>query len=57
MLVEMKVFLGLTDEEAAEAMGLKLRSTQRAWADARRWLFVRMAPHAMQGAGECPPIN
>src|ERR1700741_2440926 len=25
MLVEMKYFLGLTDEEAAEAMGLKLR--------------------------------
>src|SRR5215472_14641011 len=26
MLVEMKYFLGLTDEEAAEAMGLKLRT-------------------------------
>jgi RNA polymerase sigma factor (TIGR02999 family) len=42
MLVEMKYFLGLTDEEAAEAMGLKLRTMQRIWSDARRWLFERL---------------
>jgi RNA polymerase sigma factor (TIGR02999 family) len=42
MLVEMKYFLGLTDEEAAEAMGLKLRTMQRMWSDARRWLFARL---------------
>jgi RNA polymerase sigma factor (TIGR02999 family) len=42
MLVEVKCFLGLTDEEAAEALGLKLRSMQRMWRDARRWLFERM---------------
>lgn len=36
MLVEMKFFLGLTDEEAAEAMGVKLRTMQRSWSDARR---------------------
>jgi RNA polymerase sigma factor (TIGR02999 family) len=42
MLVEMKFFLGLTDEEAAEAMGVKLRTMQRTWNDARRWLFTRM---------------
>jgi RNA polymerase sigma factor (TIGR02999 family) len=47
-LVEMKVFLGLTDQEAAEAMGLKLRTMQRTWAEARRWLFVRMEPSAAQ---------
>jgi RNA polymerase sigma factor (TIGR02999 family) len=41
-LVELKYFLGLTDEEAADAMGLKLRSMQRMWRDARQWLFVRM---------------
>jgi RNA polymerase sigma factor (TIGR02999 family) len=38
-LVEMKFFLGLTDEEAAEALGMKLRSMQRQWKDARNWLF------------------
>ena len=42
MLVEVKYFLGLTDEEAAEALGLKLRSMQRMWRDARQWLFEHM---------------
>jgi DNA-directed RNA polymerase specialized sigma24 family protein len=49
-LVEMKFFLGLTDEEAAEAMGLKLRTMQRAWSDARRWLYTRMEPGHVQSA-------
>jgi RNA polymerase sigma factor (TIGR02999 family) len=39
-LVEVKYFLGLTDEEAADALGMKLRSMQRMWLDARQWLFV-----------------
>ena len=51
MLVEMKFFLGLTDEEAAEAMGVKLRTTQRTWSDARRWLYTRMEPGHAQSAG------
>jgi len=38
-LVEVKFFLGLTDEEAADALGMKLRSMQRMWLDARRYLF------------------
>jgi len=38
----MKFFLGLTDEEVAEAMGVKLRTMQRSWSDARRWLYTRM---------------
>ena len=46
MLVEVKYFLGLTDEEAAEALGIKLRTMQRMWRDARRWLFE----HAETGA-------
>jgi RNA polymerase sigma factor (TIGR02999 family) len=40
-LVEMKYFLGLTDEEAAEVLGMKLRTVQRMWRDARQWLFER----------------
>ena len=40
-LVEVKYFLGLTDEEAADALGMKLRSMQRMWRDARLWLFDR----------------
>ncbi len=38
-LVEVKYFLGLTDEEAAEALGMKLRTMQRMWLEARKWLF------------------
>jgi RNA polymerase sigma factor (TIGR02999 family) len=38
-LVEVKYFLGLNDEEAADVLGLKLRSMQRMWRDARQWLF------------------
>jgi RNA polymerase sigma factor (TIGR02999 family) len=40
-VVELKFFLGLTDEEAASALGMKLRTFQRMWQDARQWLFVR----------------
>ena len=43
-VVEVKYFLGLTDEEAAEVLGIKLRSLQRTWSDARQWLFERTAP-------------
>jgi RNA polymerase sigma factor (TIGR02999 family) len=38
-LVEVKFFLGLSDEQASEMLGIKLRTMQRMWRDARRWLF------------------
>lgn len=41
-LVELKFFLGLTDEETAEIMGLKVRTMQRMWLQARAWLFSQM---------------
>ena len=41
-VVELKYFLGVNDDEAAEMMGLKLRTMQRMWRDARQWLFERM---------------
>jgi len=49
-LVEVKYFLGLTDEEAAEVLGMKLRSLQRMWRDARHWLFekTRSSPEKNQ---------
>jgi RNA polymerase sigma factor (TIGR02999 family) len=43
-VVEVKYFLGLTDEEAAAALGMKVRTMQRIWRNARRWLFERMEP-------------
>ena len=51
-LVEVKYFLGLTDEEAADALGIKLRTMQRMWRDARQWLFERTGfGDAKQSAG------
>ena len=41
-VVELKHFLGLTDEQVAETLGLRLRTVQRAWQDARGWLFDEM---------------
>jgi RNA polymerase sigma factor (TIGR02999 family) len=41
MVVEVKCFLGLTDQEAAEALGFPLRTLQHMWHYAREWLFER----------------
>jgi RNA polymerase sigma factor (TIGR02999 family) len=41
-VVELKFFLGFTDQEAAEAMGISSRTMQRMWAEARQWLFKRI---------------
>lgn len=48
-IVELKFFLGLTDQEAADALGVPLRTLQRKFGDARRWLYERLE------AGSCPP--
>ena len=42
-VVEMKFFLGMTDEEAADALGLTLHTFQREWYRARKWLFERLS--------------
>ena len=41
-IVELKYFLGLTDHQVAETLGLAFRSAQRGWHDARNWLFEQM---------------
>jgi len=41
-VVELKFFLGFTDQEVAESMGISLRTMQRMWAEARQWLFKRI---------------
>jgi len=48
-IVEMKFFAGFTDEETAEALGIPLRSMQRKFGDARRWLFERLEPQHCAG--------
>ena len=41
-IVELKYFLGLTDDEAADALGVPLRTVQRDWFRAKRWLIDRL---------------
>lgn len=50
-IVELKFFLGLTDDEAAEVMGIHVRKLQREWFDARRWLFERVQSGSTHGRG------
>ena len=42
-VVELKYFLGLTDDEAAQVLHISPRSTEREWHKARRWLFQRLS--------------
>ena len=39
---ECRYFAGLSDEEAAETLGLSVRTVQRDWHDARTWLAARL---------------
>lgn len=41
--VELKHYMGLTDEEAAEALDLKVRTFQRTLRAGKRWLFERLS--------------
>jgi len=41
VVVEMKCFLGLADQEVADALGMPLRTLQHMWHNAREWLFER----------------
>lgn len=41
-VVELKCFLGLTDAETAKVLDMSVRSVEREWHNARRWLFQRM---------------
>ena len=42
-IVEMRFFGGMSGQEAAEALGVSLRTVDREWAFARAWLLARIA--------------
>jgi len=42
MIVQLRYFAGLTETETAEAMTLSLRTVQREWRSAKRWLAVAL---------------
>jgi RNA polymerase sigma factor (sigma-70 family) len=41
-LVKLRYFAGLSTEEAAQALGISVRTAGRDWAYARAWLFARI---------------
>jgi RNA polymerase sigma factor (TIGR02999 family) len=41
-VVELRYFMGLTEPEAAEAMGISIATLKRDWAFAKAWLFDRL---------------
>src|SRR6516162_9974118 len=41
-LVNLRFFAGLSLKDAAEALGLALRTAERQWAYARAWLYARL---------------
>lgn len=41
-LVKLRYFAGLTMQEAADAMGMPIRTTGRTWAFARGWLYTKL---------------
>jgi RNA polymerase sigma-70 factor, ECF subfamily len=49
-LVELKFFLGATDQETADALDITLHTMQREWYRARRWLFERLTGKPDKGA-------
>src|SRR4051812_43969659 len=42
-LVKLRYFAGLTSAQAAEALGISVRTANRDWAYARAWLFQRLS--------------
>src|SRR6516225_3572989 len=43
-LVKLRLFAGLTVEQAAAALGISRRSAERDWTFARTWLFGQLGP-------------
>jgi RNA polymerase sigma factor (TIGR02999 family) len=43
-LVKLRLFAGLTLDQAARAVGIAPRTAERDWAFARAWLFGRLSP-------------
>ena len=43
-VVELRYFTGLSEQEAAEVLGVTSRTVQRDWATARAWLYKELYP-------------
>jgi|GraSoiStandDraft_41_1057321.scaffolds.fasta_scaffold442449_2 RNA polymerase sigma factor (TIGR02999 family) len=47
-IIELKFFMGFTDQETAEVLGVPLRTAQRRFGDARRWLYQSLESRSCQ---------
>ncbi len=45
-LVKLRLFAGLSLDEAASALGVVRRTAERDWAFARAWLYQQLNPHS-----------
>jgi RNA polymerase sigma-70 factor (ECF subfamily) len=54
-LVELRVFGGLSFEDAAEVLGVSAATSQRDWRMARAWLFRRLSQHERERRGTARP--
>jgi RNA polymerase sigma factor (TIGR02999 family) len=48
-LVQLRFFAGLTQQQAADLLGISRRTADRTWAYARAWLFHRIADKRKSG--------
>ncbi|MGQ0627638.1 MAG: ECF-type sigma factor [Phycisphaerales bacterium] len=53
-IVEMRVFAGMSLDEAADALGVARSTAALDWRFARAWLIGRLRSHAQPGVGEGP---
>lgn len=51
-VVELRFFGGLTEEEAAEVLGVSTRTIRRDWSKAKVWLYKELYPDAAQSSPE-----
>jgi RNA polymerase sigma factor (TIGR02999 family) len=49
-VVKLRYFVGLTAEQAADALGISLRTANRHWAYARAWLYHALGRDAAGGS-------
>ncbi|MGH9842281.1 MAG: ECF-type sigma factor [Blastocatellia bacterium] len=52
-VVELKYFGGMTEQEAAEALGISLTTFKREWAFAKGWLYKQLDPNGSKPS--CAP--
>ena len=56
-LVKLRYFVGMTNEEAAEALGISLATVKNYWAFARAWLYKEIGPGGVSRGDSTPEVS